>query len=110
MGDALRSLGFSSPAAAGELPPAQQAEALKQELQREEQELRDVKGQLAAQAGTRESLLLAADSCGAKAESFREIILWTATAQYRCPTASLKNIKTHTIFSATEIFCLLTIR
>lgn len=71
VGDALRALGFSSPAAAGELPPAQQAEALKQELQREEQELRDVKGQLAAQAGTRESLLLAADSCGAKAESFR---------------------------------------
>ena len=66
VGDALRALGFSSPAAAGELPPAQQAEALKQELQREEQELRDVKGQLAAQAGTRESLLLAADSCGAK--------------------------------------------
>lgn len=44
VGDALRALGFSSPAAAGELPPAQQAEALKQELQREEQELRDVKG------------------------------------------------------------------
>ena len=68
--DALRGLGFASPGAGGDLPPARQAEVLRRELQEEQRRQTEARAQIAELAKQRDSLLLAADCCGAKAQEY----------------------------------------
>ena len=69
--EALRSLGFTYPAFSSDLPPAQQAEQIKQEIHQLDQDREDAKKDIISRANQRRELLLAADYYHVRAEKYR---------------------------------------
>ncbi len=68
---ALRSLGFSYPAASGGLPPAQQAKELDASMAAQKEAMEQVKQEIQSRASQRDGLLLAADYYSARAEKYK---------------------------------------
>lgn len=68
---ALRSMGFSYPAAPSKRPPAQRAEDLKKRLEAQQKEIEDAKEEIASYAGQRKALLFTADYFSMRADKYR---------------------------------------
>lgn len=68
---ALRSMGFTYPAAPSRLPPVQRAEDLKQRIEEQQEEIAAAKEEIVSFADKREALLYTADYYSMRADKYR---------------------------------------